>query len=240
MAAERHERNINWLPLEANPEVMDEFMRPLGVSGGASFHDVYGFDEDLLAMVPHPVLAVLFLYPITPQTEAASQEEVESITKDGQHVSKNVFFIRQTVGNACGTIALLHSLGNNRKSVQLRSGSYLAMFFEKTSEMTADERAKYLEEDEELVKAHATAATGGHTRPPSAEEEVDLHFVAFVCVDGDVYELDGRKEFPINHGKSSSDSLLKDAVNIIQRFIKNSSHSHQFNVITLSGCDWKD
>ena len=39
--------------------------------------------------------------------------------------------------------------------------------------------------------------------------QVNLHFIAFVCVDGHLYELDGRKEFPINHGVSSPDTLLK-------------------------------
>lgn len=29
------------------------------------------------------------------------------------------------------------------------------------------------------------------------------------CVDGHLYELDGRKKFPINHGASSPDTLLK-------------------------------
>ncbi|XP_022634481.1 ubiquitin carboxyl-terminal hydrolase 3-like isoform X5 [Vigna radiata var. radiata] len=33
------------------------------------FCDVFGLDEELLEMVPNPVLVVLFLYPITAKTE---------------------------------------------------------------------------------------------------------------------------------------------------------------------------
>jgi hypothetical protein len=45
-----------------------QFLWGLGVSPDeAECYDVYGLDEELLEMVPKPVLAVLFLYPITSQ-----------------------------------------------------------------------------------------------------------------------------------------------------------------------------
>ena len=45
-----------------------QFLWGLGLKEDeAECYDVYGLDEELLEMVPKPVLAVLFLYPITSQ-----------------------------------------------------------------------------------------------------------------------------------------------------------------------------
>lgn len=36
-----------------------------------------------------------------------------TIEEKGQVVSPAVYFMKQTIGNACGTVGLLHALGNN-------------------------------------------------------------------------------------------------------------------------------
>ncbi|XLR57154.1 hypothetical protein HN51_011456 [Arachis hypogaea] len=55
-----------WLPLEANPDLINQFLWSLGLPPDeAESCDVYGLDDDLLQMVPSPVLAVFFLYPLT-------------------------------------------------------------------------------------------------------------------------------------------------------------------------------
>ena len=63
-----------WLPLESNPEVIASFAHTLGLPADVGFHDIFGFDPDLLAMVPQPVHAVLLLFPITDASERARAE----------------------------------------------------------------------------------------------------------------------------------------------------------------------
>ena len=45
---------MSWLPLESNPDVLNPFIRRLGVPGDWEFTDVFGLDDELLAMVPPP------------------------------------------------------------------------------------------------------------------------------------------------------------------------------------------
>lgn len=233
--APEDQRRKKWLPLEANPEVMEQFLLPLGFPEKAGFHDIYGLDEELLAMVPTPVFAVLLLYPIDDAAEEAKKAEIERLEKEGQTGSDRVWFTLQTVGNACGTVGLLHAIGNNTKNLKLKEDSYLKKFFQKTENLNAAERAKFLEDDTEMEDAHSVAASGGDTAPPDITESVNLHFVTFVTVEGGLYELDGSKPFPIYHGPSTPDDLLPASIKVVRNFMERNPNSVQFNLIAMCG-----
>ena len=49
------------------------------------------------------------------------QQESERIRSEGQECSSDVFFVEQTIGNACGTIGMLHAIGNCQ--TQLKFGT---------------------------------------------------------------------------------------------------------------------
>lgn len=125
-------------------------------------------------MVPQPVKAVLILFPITPATEEAKDKEEAKLKQSGQDVSSKVWFSKQTVSNACGTVAMLHAFAN--ADVKYKAGSFLEKFMKASLEMDALQRAKLLENPSEgqpdVEKVHQEAGKEGQTAPPPEEEQV--------------------------------------------------------------------
>ncbi|XP_044968407.1 ubiquitin carboxyl-terminal hydrolase 3-like [Hordeum vulgare subsp. vulgare] len=221
-----------WPPLESSPEVFNQFMWSLGVPRGeAEFHDVYGLDSDALAMVPQPVLAVIFCFPDPPEDPSAPPEQV--LATEDKDAWDQVYFIKQveSLGNACGTIALLHAVGNAHSEISLLENSGLDLFFKSTASMDPYERARVLEKNDDMARAHSLAASAGDTEIGDIVEE---HYVCFTALSGALYELDGMKSGPIKLGSSSPESLLQDAVHVIKAMMHRIPNSVNFNVMVLS------
>ena len=233
----------NWLPLESNPDVCTEYALNLGLDvTKLSFHDVMSTEDWALEMIPLPVVAVLMLFPIKETTEAYRTEEAERIKTEGQTLAKDVYYMKQTVGNACGTVGILHAIGNarNHPLCVIKDGSYLSDFFAKTATMTPQEIAVYLESDEQIETIHSAAAVEGQTEAPPEDEEVNTHFVCFTCVDGCLYELDGRKAFPVNHGAVAEGGLLEAATGVVKQFMVRDPDEVRFTIIALAATAQED
>uniref|UniRef100_A0A8C4T2W4 Ubiquitin carboxyl-terminal hydrolase n=1 Tax=Erpetoichthys calabaricus TaxID=27687 RepID=A0A8C4T2W4_ERPCA len=198
------------------------------------FGDVYGLDPELLSMVPKPVCAVLLLFPVTEKYESYRQEEESKINSQGQKISSEVYFMKQTISNACGTIGLIHAVANNQDKLEFESTSALKKFLNESRSMAPEERASYLEKDESIRVTHECSAQEGQTEAPSIDEKVDLHFIAIVNVSGCLYELDGRKPFPIVHGNTTEDTFLQDAAEVCKKFMARDPEELRFTVVALS------
>ena len=46
-------------------------------------------------------------------------KQIESLKNSPQSISPNLYFTKQTVSNACGTVALIHSLANNKEPLEI-------------------------------------------------------------------------------------------------------------------------
>ncbi|XP_071518472.1 ubiquitin carboxyl-terminal hydrolase isozyme L3 isoform X2 [Panulirus ornatus] len=215
---------------------MNKFLTGLGVPGSWVIHDVYGLDDEILSMVPKPVGSVILLYPFTDKGEEFKNKQEEELEAAGQEVSEKVYFMKQFVGNACGTVALIHAIANNQDKIDLDGGA-LKDFLDKTASMNPEDRGHALESDEGISKAHEESAQEGQTEAPDRETELNEHFVTFVEVDGTLYELDGRRKFPINHGSTSADTLLQDAAKVCRQFMDRDPEESRFAIVALTGTE---
>merc|ERR1712066_218360 len=168
--------------------------------------------------------------PITEKYEKFRQEESKSLKLE---YPDSLFFMKQTVGNACGTIGLIHAIANNLEHIKLVEGSTLYNFIKTGEEKSSDEIAEMLENDESFQTAHEDAGNEGQTSY-NQDEKIDLHFVAIVEKDGKMWELDGRKTAPVCHGDSDGNSFKKNAAKICMKFMQRNPEELRFTMLALS------
>lgn len=206
---------------------MSSLLHRLGLSSSIQFHDVFSIDEpDLLAIIPRPAHALLLVFPVSATYEKFRHEEdKEREEYVGSGEAEDVVWYKQTIGNACGLIGLLHGVSNGAARGKIEGGSELDQFIKNAVPLKPVERATLLEETESLETAHQAAAATGDTSAPSAEDSVDLHFVCFVKSEknGHLFELDGRRKGPLDRGEmgDGEDVLSERALQLgIRAFLK--------------------
>ena len=209
----------------------------LGVSPEYQFHDVWGTDESLLSMVPQPVLAVLLLYPITAASEAFNESSEPSRAATTQRHSQplsSLFYLKQTVGNACGTIGVIHALANCPSIVaSLDPSKWLSTFLTSARGQPPDAIAALLEADDAIEEGHQALASEARSDVHHSSND-NLHFVALVEHEGLLVELDGRKGGPVVHGEVGEQGLLRAAVKVVEEFMGRDPGDIRFNMTALA------
>eukprot|EP00931_Biecheleriopsis_adriatica_P094922 TRINITY_DN68558_c0_g1_i1.p1 TRINITY_DN68558_c0_g1~~TRINITY_DN68558_c0_g1_i1.p1 ORF type:complete len:253 (+),score=67.12 TRINITY_DN68558_c0_g1_i1:50-808(+) len=226
-------RKVHWVPLESNPDMLNEFARKVGLPAGHEFVDVFGTDPDLLCMVPEKRLAVTLLFQTSDNIRKFKEAQRQEVEANGQKLSPDLLYIKQFVGNACGTIACIHSLTNNAEALGITSDTPIGKFLDTIKGKSPQDAGLALVDAADLHSASEASAAGGQTAAPEATADVNAHFICFVEKGGDLYELDGGKAFPINHGKIEDD-LLSTACKVIKaKFMEQDPESLNFNIMAL-------
>jgi ubiquitin carboxyl-terminal hydrolase L3 len=138
--------------------------------------------------------------------------------------------MKQCAINACGTIALIHSLFNC-PDIKFVEGSFLAKKKIEWAGMGPEEIGKLFENSKELITEHKKAVEEGKTE---IEDSTASHFIAFVNVQGVLLEFDGYKSQPVPHGHTTAETFAMDCVPVIKGFMERDPGAVNFSIMALA------
>lgn len=190
-----------WLELESDPGLFTLLLEDFGVKG-VQVEEIY----DLQKPIEIPVYGFIFLFRWIEERRSRRKvvDQTETFVKD-EEVVNNIFFAQQMVPNSCATHALLSVLLN---CPNMHLGDTVSRLKVHTSGMCPENKGWAIGNTPELACAHNSHAM------PQAKRRLDktsgvstgrftgeaFHFVSYVPIGGRLFELDGLKPFPIDHG----------------------------------------
>lgn len=228
------------IPLESNPAVFTDLAYNLGLTPVLEFHDVYSLtDKDLLNFLPNPLYAVILLFPLSKNYEDYRKQQ-DSINDQpyNNELNNKIKWFKQTIGNGCGLYALLHILTNLPRDLIISNSKLSNLLDSIKNGLSVDETSLIVEELESEIKLDENFGEKGQTEAPAASESVDLHFITFIKgKDNHLYELDGRRNGPIDLGESVDESnIIKDPLltEKIQFYIDNADEANKNNFAIMA------
>ncbi|KAJ5490603.1 Peptidase C12 ubiquitin carboxyl-terminal hydrolase 1 [Penicillium expansum] len=160
-----------FIPLENNPEVHKHLCKNLGVSPSLTFHDILSTTPEMLSWIPRPVNALILLCDKPIYLAARSRVEHSIPEYLGSGADEPVLWMKQTIGHACGLMALLHVVVNLENGKYVLAGSELEKIVKSAIGLGPVERARLLYDSRFLEEAHMDAASEGCSIVPLPQEE---------------------------------------------------------------------
>jgi ubiquitin carboxyl-terminal hydrolase L3 len=222
---------------------MNQLAMKLGFSSEFKFYDVYSLDEpEQLAHIPRPALALLVIIPLTPAWDRSRKaEDASKEPYTGSGPDEPVVWFKQTIGHACGSIGLLHSLINGPAIDFIKPDSDLATIRNLAIPMDMTKRADMLYNCEPFELAHKSVEQVGDSYANPIDGRDGGHFVSFVESGGKLWELEGSRNGPLERGNLANDEdvLSPRALDMgIKRIIKlnmdQGGESLRFSCIALA------
>jgi len=216
----------NWCLIESDPGVFTELIQKFGVTG-LQVEELWSLDKENFAELK-PVYGLVFLFKWTPDNDPAG-----SVVQDSR--LDTIFFARQVINNACATQAIMSVLMNIEDS-GVTLGTTLQEFKEFCGALDPETKGLALSNSDQIRSVHNSFArqTLFEFDSKKADKDDDVfHFVSFVPINGRIYELDGLKSGPVDHGPAGDD--WTDAVRpvIEARMMKYTQGEIHFNLMAV-------
>ncbi|EEA23365.1 hypothetical protein TMatcc_002225 [Talaromyces marneffei ATCC 18224] len=191
-----------FIPLENNPDVLKLLCENLQISPDFDFHDVLSTSPEFLQECCfRPCHALIVLADQSIYRAARSAVEPTIPEYKGLGPNEPIVWMKQTIGHACGLMALLHVVFNLEGGRFVQPGTTIDALRQQAILLGPTERAQLLYDSSFLEEAHMDAASRGSSNVPSPRDDNRHHFLAFVQQkDGKVWELNGGMNGPLFRG----------------------------------------
>ena len=197
-----------WLELDSDPGLFTLLLEDMGVLG-TQVEEIYSLEgTGPLVDSGASCLGAIFLFRWIEDRRSRRKmvDEEDLYVRDEKEVN-NMFFAQQIIPNSCATHALISILLN---CPQLELGSTLTNLRCHVAGMSPENKGLAIGNCPELAMAHNShAVPRARRRQDRAKEHVPgtrfttseaFHFVSYVPINGRLFELDGLKKFPVDHG----------------------------------------
>ena len=196
-----------WLELDSDPGLFTLLLEDMGVLG-TQVEEIYDLQRQPLVDSGANCLGAIFLFRWIEDRRSRRKmvDEEDLYVRDEAEVN-SMFFAQQIIPNSCATHALISILLN---CPQLELGSTLTNLRCHVAGMSPENKGLAIGNCPELAMAHNShAVPRARRRQDRAKEHVPgtryttseaFHFVSYVPINGRLFELDGLKKFPVDHG----------------------------------------
>ncbi|KAL6692724.1 hypothetical protein J3F84DRAFT_89197 [Trichoderma pleuroticola] len=209
-----------WVELESEPAFFNTILQDLGVKD-VKVQELFSIDQSWLDTLLKPIYGLIFLFQYTPDVDEG----------EGEDETGSLWFANQTTNNACATFALLNIVMN---APNIELGDKLREFKEETKDLNTVLRGHEVSNNKFMRSIHnsftrrmdhlnvdlclenavsdkkskkaktKSKAAKKSSKKKKVDDSYGFHFIAYVPVDGYVWELDGLRSKPHRIGPIAS------------------------------------
>ncbi|CAK7237643.1 hypothetical protein SBRCBS47491_010059 [Sporothrix bragantina] len=219
-----------WSDIESEPAFFNFILKELGVQDATIF-ELFGVDETSISYLPEP-LGLIFLYKFVEEDDEEAYE----------NCPENLWFANQTTENACGTIAMLNiamncdrlGLGEHLtrfktatqplnpalrghllstdETIRSKHNSFARRIDMLMSDLSL--KLEWAEAGKKKKSASSRKSAKTKKKRRADEDEAAFHFIAYVPMGNDVWELNGMQAKPLKLGSFNGDwtAMARDRI----------------------------